>query len=79
MDLPFTTAEFLTVFQRYNEAIWPIHVVAHGLGPLTIALALRPRGHSERLVAGILALFWVGIGGVRHLAFFREINPIAAV
>jgi hypothetical protein len=77
MDLPFTTDEFLGVFERYNEAIWPLHVVAYALGLVAVALAIRPRPHSSRVVAAILGAFWLWMGLVYHLVFFRQINPAA--
>jgi hypothetical protein len=77
MNLPFTTAEFLTIFEHYNEAIWPLHVVAYALGLAAVVLAIRPRRRSDRVIAAILALFWLWMGAVYHLAFFRQINPAA--
>ena len=79
MNLPFTTDQFLGVFERYNEAIWPLHVVAYALGLVAVALALRPRRHSDRVIAAILAAFWLWMGLVYHLVFFRQINPAATL
>jgi hypothetical protein len=79
MNLPFTTAQFLAVFERYNEAIWPLHLAAYALGLLAIALALGPRRLSDRVISAILASFWLWMGAVYHLVFFREINVAATV
>jgi hypothetical protein len=77
--LPFTTEEFLDVFGRYNQAIWPTQVVAYGLGFLAVLLVLRPGHGSNRLVAAILEAFWLWTGAVYHLAYFREINGVAVL
>jgi hypothetical protein len=77
--LPFTTEQFLDTFGRYNEAIWPLQLVAYGLGILAVRLALRPGRGSSRLIATILAAFWLWTGAVYHLGFFREINGAAVL
>jgi hypothetical protein len=79
MALPFTVEQFLGVFVRYNEAIWPAQLVAYLLGAAAVALAFRPTTWSHRAISAILGLFWLFAGAVYHLTFFRAINPIAAV
>lgn len=76
---PFSIADFLDVFARYNTAIWPLHIVAYLLGVLVLAAALRPFRGSDRLVSGVLAALWIWVGAVYHLRFFREINGAALV
>jgi hypothetical protein len=77
MDLPFTVEQFLAVFARYNQAIWPLHLVAYALGLLAVGLAWRSSAAGHRLIAAILATFWLWNGLVYHLLFFRAINPAA--
>jgi hypothetical protein len=77
MSLPFTVEQFLGVFARYNEAIWPLQVVAYLLGVAAVVLAWRRTRTADRLVAIILTLLWTINGAVYHVAFFHEINPIA--
>jgi hypothetical protein len=77
--LPFTTEEFLDVFGRYNQAIWPMQTVAYGLGFAAVLLALRPGRWSSRLVVSVLAVFWLWTGIVYHLVYFREINGAAVL
>ena len=31
MNLPFTVEQFLDVFAQYNQAVWPIQIVAYVL------------------------------------------------
>jgi hypothetical protein len=79
MSLPFTVEQFLGVFARYNQAIWPTQVVAYLLGLAAVGLALRRQPYSDRAITAILALFWLFVGVVYHATFFRAINPIAVV
>jgi hypothetical protein len=77
MDLPFTTEQFLNVFRDYNTAIWPIQIVAYVLGLGAIGLAVRRSSWSSRVIGLILAAFWLWMGTVYHLTFFRTINQAA--
>src|SRR5699024_1608684 len=62
MNLPFTAAEFLAVFERYNLAIWPLQIVAYALGLVAVALALGRWRHADRSISAILAVFWLWTG-----------------
>ncbi len=77
MDLPFTTEQFLAVFERYNLAIWPLQTVAYALGLVAVVLAFRPVWASDRIICAILAFFWLWMGAVYHLAYFSVINGAA--
>jgi hypothetical protein len=69
--LPFTVDQFFAVFARYNTAIWPAPIVAYLLG--VIALVAAWRG-GDRIVAGVLALFWLWTGVGYHWLFFAPVN-----
>jgi hypothetical protein len=77
--LPFTAQEFFEVFRRYNEAIWPLQVVLNALAIGALALVLRPRRHSGRVISGSLALLWTWVAVVYQFGFFRPINPAAGL
>ena len=77
MELPFTTEQFLEVFETYNTAIWPAHIVAYLLGLLAIYLAFRKGSGGNRIISLILAGFWLWMGTVYHLTFFTSINTAA--
>lgn len=77
MNLPFTTEQFLSVFEQYNQAVWPVQIVLNVLGLACILLAVKKTGFSDRLIAMILSFFWLWIGLAYHLAFFSAINPAA--
>ena len=77
MRMPFTTAQFLDVFARYNEAVWPAQPLFYALAAVVVGLALRPAARSGRIAGGVLAFFWAWMGVVYHWGFFSGINPAA--
>ncbi len=77
--LPFTVEQFLSVFERYNRAIGPTPVLAYALAAAARALAGRGGPRASRAVLGILTAFWALNGAGYHLAFFRPVNPAAAI
>jgi hypothetical protein len=79
MSLPFTRVEFLEVFVRYNEAVWPAQIALYALAIVALGLVFVRRRYSGRLIAAILALLWLWMGGVYHLAYFRPVNPAASL
>ena len=79
MSLPFTLAQFLEVFRRYNEAVWPVQTVLLVFATLIAVAVLRYGEHSSRWVSAALALLWIGAGVAYHFAFFRSINPAATI
>ena len=79
MNLPFTSEQFLRVFQVYNESVWPMQVVLFLLGLFAISFALKRRPNSNRIISAILAFFWLWMGVVYHLINFSTINNAAYV
>ena len=79
MELPFTVEQFLAVFERYNQAIWPAQIVAYVLGLAAIFLALRPFPDGDKIVSSILVVLWLWTGLVYHILSFAPINPIAVL
>ena len=77
MNPPFSTAEFLEVFARYNREVWPGQVAFSLLAVLVLWLAWRPRERSGMAVAGVLAFLWAWMGVVYHGWYFSRINPAA--
>jgi len=77
MNIPFTTAQFFEVFRTYNEAVWPAQIPAYLLGLLALVLAYRGGRIPDRIIAGILAAFWIWMGVFYHLLHFSAINPAA--
>jgi hypothetical protein len=77
MTLPFTLHQFLDVFRRYNESVWPMQWVLNALA-IAAVLATLSRGRGlSRLATGIVAALWLWTGVAYHVVFFRTINPVA--
>ncbi|HEY0826346.1 MAG TPA: DUF6064 family protein [Ramlibacter sp.] len=77
--LPFTREQFLEVFARYNEAVWPVQALAVMLGLAACVAVLRPGVRRGRVVTGVLAAMWLWTGVLYHWTFFAAINPVARV
>ncbi len=75
--LPFTVDQFLDVFERYNQAIWPMQIVAYILGIAALILVVKKTSYSDRAISAILTLFWAWVGVVYHLMYFSTINAAA--
>lgn len=75
--LPFTVDQFLGVFEKYNQAIWPMHVVAYILGIATLVFVVKKTPYSNWAISVILAFFWAWMGIVYHIMYFSTINGAA--
>jgi hypothetical protein len=73
-SFPFTGETYFSLFEAYNDTIWPAQIVAYLLGIAVLVLALRPTAGSGRIALAVLALFWLWNGLVYHLVFFLQIN-----
>jgi hypothetical protein len=77
--MPFTPTEFFDVFRRYNEAVWPAQLLLVAASLMVVVLAFRPSSSAGRVSVLVLAMLWLWAGVIYHGAFFRQINPVAAV
>lgn len=77
MRFPFTTEQFIEVFSRYNQTVWPAQWLLAALAIAVLALALRHSHAASRVAFGLLAAMWLWMGAVYHLGFFSTINPAA--
>lgn len=77
MKLPFTRDEFLGVFARYNEAVWPAQFVLVALAMLAVFALIRRWPQANRIASVTLGLLWLWSGLVYHLLFFSRINRLA--
>ena len=77
MKPPFTLQQFLEVFTRYNEGVFPMQILFYLMGAIAIYLALKPNAHSDKIISSIMAFFWLWMGVVYHLIYFTEINNLA--
>ena len=77
--MPFTPTEFFDVFRRYNEAVWPVQLLLVAASLVAVVRAFRPSSSAGSVTALVLAMLWLWMGVMYHAAFFRRINPVAAV
>ena len=75
MNPPFTTGQFLKVFENYNTSVFPMQIVFYLLCTFVIYLALKKK--SYRTINSLLAFFWLWMGVVYHIMFFTSINTAA--
>ena len=75
--MPFTAEEFLSVFARYNEAVWPGQLLLIGAGLDVVIMAIIARTLSRRIALALLGALWLWAAVFYHLAFFSRINPAA--
>jgi Family of unknown function (DUF6064) len=72
--LLFSPRTYYRLFELYNLAIWPMHVVALAAG-LAILWAWRRRGPEHgRLIAVLLAVSWLWIAWAYLLGHYDTIN-----
>ena len=76
---PFTDAQFLDVFARYNTSVWPAQLFLYAVGILAISLTLQRKGDFSKIVSLVLAILWIWMGLVYHWWFFSTINPAALI
>jgi len=77
MNLPFTSEQFLAVFARYNEAVWPMQIVLDAVALLCVGLLFRPGVSASRTTYLILSLLWAWMAFAYHFSFFSDINSAA--
>ena len=77
MKLPFTKAQFLEVFHKYNNSIYPLQVIFLLLAVLAITIIYRGSKRQQKIVPIILATFWIWMGIVYHIGYFSAINKVA--
>jgi hypothetical protein len=75
--IPFGREAFLGVFQRYNEAIWPLQIGLLLLSVAALTAAVRDTPRASWVAAWSLVVLWVWMGVGYHWLFFTDINPAA--
>jgi hypothetical protein len=77
MKLPFSTEEFLAVLAQYNEAVWPMQLVLHGVALACVGLLFCAQPWASRMISLLLAGLWLWMALAYHFAFFAQINSAA--
>ena len=57
-----TSAGLLGYFTKYNPSIWPMQVVVYVLALAAVFLAVKKIKSSDRIIAAVLAFFWLWNG-----------------
>ena len=79
MSTPFSLAQFLDVFRRYNDAVWPAQAILVCLAIVALVSVLSARRGGSKVASAVLAALWIWTGVVYHYVFFRAINPAATL
>jgi hypothetical protein len=77
MKFPFSVEEFLNVFEKYNEAIFPLQIIFYVIAFFCVYLLFAQQKNGNKFICGLLSFFWFWIGIVYHLIFFSTINKAA--
>jgi len=77
--MPFSEQEFLSVFARYNQAVWPLQIAAYAMGAIAVALLFWESRVSAIMIPTLLGALWAINGFGYHATFFAQINPFAPV
>jgi hypothetical protein len=77
--LPFTAETLFSDFAQYNRALWPLPVLASGLGLAAILLTLRPLRGGDAAIGVLLAAGWLWTGIGYHILHFATINFAAPI
>jgi hypothetical protein len=75
--IPFTTEQFLQVFEKYNQAIYPFQFVLILVAIVTVFLSASRKPFANKLISYSLGFLWLWTGIVYHLVFFTAISPPA--
>jgi hypothetical protein len=75
--MPFSRAEFLQVFESYNQAVWPAPVILYVIAVAGLMLAFTDRSWARRATLAILGGLWLWMGVVYHLLHFTQVNLAA--
>ncbi len=79
LGIPFTTEQFFLVFEKYNQAIFPMQFVLILVAVIVIFLAASRKPSRNKIISGLLGLLWLWTGIVYHLIFFTAISPPAYI
>lgn len=69
--------ELLELFTRYNEDLWPVHLVAYAAGVAAVVLLFaRGRDRADRVIAGLLAALWLWLGVVFQGLYATDVDVV---
>ncbi len=77
--MPFTTEQFLRVFEKYNQTVFPMQFALILVGIVAVGLAVSRKPFANKTISGLLGFLWLWAGIIYHLIFFTKISPPAYV
>ncbi|HVE55896.1 MAG TPA: DUF6064 family protein [Pyrinomonadaceae bacterium] len=77
--MPFTIQQFFEVFERYNQAIFPLQFVLVLAASAIVMLVVTQKRFADEIISGMLAFLWLWAGIVYHLVFFAPVNSGAYI
>jgi hypothetical protein len=72
--LLFAPRTYYRLFELYNRAVWPAHILALGAGGAVLVLLRRGDAGAGRAVAAILAACWLWVAWGFHFQRYATIN-----
>jgi len=67
----------LELFTRYNQDLWPLHVLAYAIGLLLVALLVAaPQRVASRIIAVSLGALWIWLGVVFQGLYATDIDTV---
>ena len=72
--LLFSPRTYYRLFELYNLALWPFHILALALGAAILGLSRTGRLSHRRIAAAILAGLWLWVGWAYFLERYQTIN-----
>lgn len=79
MKTPFTTGQFLGIFESYNNTVFPAQFFFILAGTVCLILLLKAKIYANLLTSIFHILLWAWTGIVYHILFFSEINKPAYI
>ena len=76
--LLFSLRVYYRLFELHNQTLWPVQIIALGLGITLVLLVLRPSPARGRVVAAIMGLLWIWVGWIFVWQRYTTINWVAA-
>jgi Family of unknown function (DUF6064) len=67
--MPFTTEEFIRVFEKYNQTIFPMQFVLILVAIPSVTLAANPKPSANKTISILLGFLWLWAGVVGFMAF----------
>ena len=77
LRIPFTTEQFIQIFEKYNQAVFPMQFLLILVAIISVLLAVNPKPFTNKTISGLLGSLWLWAGVVYHLIFFTKISPPA--